>query len=42
MLSQLNEPAVDGWVHWYFTFDDNLGLTEEQKHDKINALAPRY
>lgn len=40
LLSQLNEPAVDGWVHWYFTFDDNLGLTEEQKQDKINALAP--
>lgn len=40
LLEQLNEPAVENWVHWYFTFDDNLGLTEEQKQDKINALAP--
>lgn len=40
LLDQLNEPAVDGWVHWYFTFDDNAGLTEEDKQDKINALAP--
>lgn len=40
LLNQLNEPAVDRWIHWYFTFDDNLGLTEEQKQDKINALAP--
>lgn len=40
LLSQLDEPAVENWIHWYFTFDDNLGLTEEQKQDKINALAP--
>lgn len=40
LLGQLNEPEVQGWVHWYFTFDDNLGLSEEVKQDKINALAP--
>lgn len=40
LLDQLNEPAVSGWVHWYFTFNDNAGLTEEAKQDKIDALAP--
>lgn len=40
LLNQLNEPPVNGWVHWYFTFDDNLGLSEEVKQDKIDALAP--
>ena len=40
LLSQLNEPEVVGYVHWYFTFEDNLGLSEEAKQDKINALAP--
>lgn len=40
LLEQLNEPEVKDWVHWYFTFDDNYGLSEEAKQDKINALAP--
>jgi len=40
LLNQLNEPEVEGWAHWYFTFEDNLGLSEEDKQDKINALAP--
>lgn len=40
LIKQLDEPAVEGWVHWYFTFDDNLGLTAEDKQNKIDALAP--
>ena len=27
----LNEPAEEGWVHWYFDLDDNDGLTDEKK-----------
>ena len=28
---ELCEPKVPGWVHWFFTFDDNIGITEEKK-----------
>ncbi len=31
---------VKGWLHWYFTFDDNASLTEEEIQKKKNAVAP--
>lgn len=30
ILKELNEPAKDGWVHWFFSFDDNIALTPEK------------
>ena len=38
LLNELNEPCVDGWVHWYFDFHDNASLTEEDIKEKINAV----
>lgn len=29
--NQLNQPHKPGWVHWFFSFDHNLGLTPEKK-----------
>jgi hypothetical protein len=31
LLNELNEPVHDGWVHWYFTYDHNAGLTETKR-----------
>lgn len=36
LLMQLNQPPKCGWVHWYFTFDDNVGCTDEKKADIIS------
>ena len=33
----LNEPEMEDWVWWYFSFDDNAGLTEEKK-EKIKSV----
>lgn len=38
LLNELNEPCVDGWVHWYFTFYDNASLTENDIQEKISAV----
>lgn len=40
LLAELSEPAVDGWVHWYFTFKDNAALTEEDIKRKVESVAP--
>ena len=40
MLEYLSEPAMDGWVWWYFTFDDNAGLTEEKKQKIKSTHTP--
>lgn len=40
LLAELNEPAVDGWVHWYFTFKDNAALTEDDIKRKTESVAP--
>lgn len=37
LLEMLNEPEEQNWLHWYFTFDHNVGLTEEQKQKKIRS-----
>ncbi|MFV0517238.1 MAG: terminase [Aminipila sp.] len=39
LISELNEQAVEGWVHWYFTFYDNAAMTHEQIQKKINSVA---
>lgn len=31
ILNMLSEPKKEGWVWWYFSFDDNEALTEEKK-----------
>lgn len=37
---ELKEEPKPGWVHWFFSFADNLGLTKE-KLDKIIANVPK-
>lgn len=37
---ELKEEPNPGWVHWFFSFKDNLGLTKE-KLDKIIANVPK-
>lgn len=39
LLEQINEPPVKGWLHWYFTFDHNAALTEEDIQRKKDAVA---
>lgn len=39
LLEQINESPVKGWVHWYFTFEDNASLTEEQIQKKKDSVA---
>lgn len=34
----LNEEPKPGWVHWFFSFDHNLGLTEEKKAQIIGNV----
>lgn len=38
LLDELCEPAVKGWVHWYFTFYDNASMTEEDIQKKIESV----
>ena len=38
LLNELSEPCVDGWVHWYFTFNDNASLSEQDIKEKIDAV----
>lgn len=35
---QLSEPAKSRWTHWFFNFDDNLGLSKEKKEQIINSV----
>lgn len=37
LLEQLNAEPKRGWVHWYFTFDDNAGLTAEKKEQLLTG-----
>lgn len=39
LLKQISEPPVKGWVHWYFTFDHNAALTQEEIQRKKDAVA---
>ena len=38
--NELKEEPKPRWVHWFFSFDDNLGLTEEKKQ-KIIQNTPK-
>ena len=39
ILDELKEEPKPGWVHWFFSFKDNIALTEE-KLDKIIRNVP--
>lgn len=34
----LNEEPKPGWVHWFFSFEHNLGLTKEKKEQIIQSV----
>lgn len=38
LLAQLNQPAKPNWVHWFFSFDHNLGLTPTKKQQIISNV----
>ena len=38
LLSELSEPHVKGWVHWYFTFYDNASMSSQDIQDKIDSV----
>lgn len=38
ILSELKETPKDGWVHWFFSFNDNIALTEEKKRTIIENV----
>lgn len=40
LLKQLDQPVMLRWVHWYFTFDDNLSLTPEKREQLLAGVAP--
>lgn len=40
LLKQLCEEPKENWVHWYFTFDDNAGLTAEKRAQLLSG-APK-
>lgn len=40
LLKQLDQPPMPGWVHWYFTFDDNASLTPEKRQQLLTGAAP--
>lgn len=38
LLEMLNQPVIDDWTWWYFTFDHNKSLTEEKKKKIIESV----
>ena len=38
ILKELKEEPKDGWVHWFFNFDDNIALSEEKKRTIIDNV----
>ena len=38
LLGMLSEPPKDGWVHWYFTFDDNAALSPEKRAQIVSSV----
>lgn len=38
IMNQLNQPAKPGWVHWFFSFEHNLGLTAAKKAQIISNV----
>lgn len=37
LAKELDEPKHPGWVHWYFTYDHNMGLTPEKRESLIGS-----
>ena len=37
IMADLKEPVNENWAYWFFTFYDNLGLTEEEIERKKNS-----
>lgn len=37
LLNELREPRQEGWVHWYFTYDHNKGLTPEKRASLLGS-----
>lgn len=40
LLNMLSEPKKEGWIHWFFSFKDNIGVDEEKKQQVISMIAP--
>lgn len=40
ILSELTEPEHPGWVHWFFVFTDNWGLSERKQRQIIESVPP--
>lgn len=40
ILEELKEPPVPGWKYWFFSFKDNLGLTDEDIEKKKRSAPP--
>lgn len=40
ILEELKEPPVPGWKYWFFSFTDNLGLTDEDIEKKKRSAPP--
>ena len=38
IMAELTQPHKDGWVHWFFTFDDNVALTDQKKQTIIENV----
>lgn len=40
IMDMLREEPKPGWVHWFFSFEHNLGLSNEKKRQIISSVAP--
>lgn len=40
LLEMLNQKSERKWIHWYFNFNDNAALTQEEIERKKRAIAP--
>ena len=40
IMAELKEEPVPGWRYWFFTFRDNLSLTEEEIRKKVQSAPP--
>lgn len=40
LLEMLSQPKENGWIHWYFNFNDNAALSQEDIERKKRAIAP--
>lgn len=38
IIEQLKEEPKPGWVHWFFSFDDNPGLSDAKKKQIISSV----